>query len=668
MELFAKLELFSRTIENRFVFNLFDLLLCGVILLVILRGRRSPTGSTSARIDPFLWLAFFLLGASFGFQAFYAGAFLFFERRFPELRFDVLAHALQASAWLSLAASAYQRPKRGQTENTSSPACRRLSALFLMMPFARPLGTGLSWLSPRTDAILDLTTLLILGWVLFLFHRRPLGKGNLATAGVGFLFLAAVLHFGFFLATGAERSVVLWNFEQFSWSLALFTFAFAIGETSQDLFDRVFVRLQIAFILLASVMILVITQTEKTEYLAGIRGRSDQLAQFVRAHVDYFSRRNQGLSAAVEQEDLLRGLTLGFANLPELKLVRISAGRQLATFEIVEDGAIHHRVEATTFDRTDPTLDPDDYFLIHAVPLKGAVAGQVEFFGARQFLNRSTRKRIVVIFSLFTGMVTLSTLMIGLVVRSAGLKIQRQAREIKEQQQQLLQASKLAALGELAAGVAHEVNNPATTILSRASFLLSDHDGRPSDEREDLSAIVSQAQRIAQITRNLLVFSRPQALDIRAVSATRILAGGLHPLNQLLRERRIAVEEQAPPDVPAVLADEPSLVRALENIFRNAIDAMPEGGTITIRAAKDEGSRGTRVILEISDTGIGIEPDKLARIFDPFFTTKEVGKGTGLGLSIVHGIIKEHGGSIRVESQLGAGTKFVIALPAEHGL
>lgn len=668
MELFAKLELFSRTIENRFVFNLFDLLLCGVILLVILRGRRFPTGSASDRIDPFLWLAFFLLGASFSFQAFYAGAFLFFERRFPEARFDTVAHALQAGAWLALAAGAYQRRTRRKSENTSASPHRRLPVLFLLALFAGLLGAYFVWLSPRADAILGLTTLLILGLVLFLFHRRPLGTGNLATAGVGFLFLASALHFGFFLAPTAERSVALWNFEQFSWSLALFTFAFAIGETSQDLFDRVFVRLQVAFILLASVMILVITQTEKTDYLAGIRGRSDQLAQFIRAHVDYFSRRNQGLSAAVEQEDLLRGLTLGFANLPELKLVRIYAGRQLATFEIVDDGSIRHRVVPVALDHTDSTLDPDDYFMIHTVPLKGAVAGQVEFFGARQFLNRNTRKRIAVIFSLFTGMVTLSTLMIGLVVRGAGLKIQRQAREIKEQQQQLLQASRLAALGELAAGVAHEVNNPATTILSRASFLLSDHDGRPDDECEDLSAIVSQAQRIAQITRNLLLFSRPQALDVRSVPTARILANALHSFNELLRERGISVEEQVPPDVPAILADEPSLGRALENIFRNAIDAMPRGGTITVRAAKDRASRETRVLLEISDTGMGIEPDKLVRVFDPFFTTKEVGKGTGLGLSIVHGIVKEHGGSIRVESQLGAGTKFVIALPAEQGL
>jgi signal transduction histidine kinase len=114
-----------------------------------------------------------------------------------------------------------------------------------------------------------------------------------------------------------------------------------------------------------------------------------------------------------------------------------------------------------------------------------------------------------------------------------------------------------------------------------------------------------------------------------------------------------------------VLADENSLARALENLFRNAMDAMPGGGTLSIRAAK-EGPPGKGVRLEIADTGIGIPESHLARVFDPFFTTKEVGKGTGLGLSIVHGIIKEHHGTITVESQPGRGTKFVIALPAEE--
>jgi len=125
------------------------------------------------------------------------------------------------------------------------------------------------------------------------------------------------------------------------------------------------------------------------------------------------------------------------------------------------------------------------------------------------------------------------------------------------------------------------------------------------------------------------------------------------------------VDKEVEPGLKSVLADEDALGRALENLFRNAIDAMPHGGTLSIRAANGSPDDGW-VRLEISDTGAGIEPENIARVFDPFFTTKEVGKGTGLGLSIVHGIIKDHQGTIKVESRPHAGTSFVINLRMEE--
>jgi signal transduction histidine kinase len=178
-----------------------------------------------------------------------------------------------------------------------------------------------------------------------------------------------------------------------------------------------------------------------------------------------------------------------------------------------------------------------------------------------------------------------------------------------------------------------------------------------------LSTIVTQAQRITQITRGLLTFSRPHALDIQGIPVGLVIETAISAVDGLLASSRVSVEKNLQRDLPRVLADEDSLVRVLENLFRNAIDAMPDGGALQIRAVK-EGPSGVR--LEVSDTGIGIEPDNLARIFDPFFTTKEVGKGTGLGLSIVHGIIREHNGTVTVTSKPGVGTKFVIILPAEH--
>jgi len=463
----------------------------------------------------------------------------------------------------------------------------------------------------------------------------------------------------------AEGNVALWNVEQFSWSLSLFAFALAIGESNQELFDKVFVRLQVTFILLASVIMLVVTRAEKSEYLASIRSRSSQLAEFVVAHADYFRQRKEPLPAIVEREDFLQRVALGFGNLPELKIIRIVGDSQAITLEISENGQIQRRLEVLTASRSFPPMDSDNYFLIHALPLTTTPAGGVEFYSARGFLDPPIRKRIIFIFSLFTGMVCLSTLMIGLVVHGASATIRKQARKIEETQRQLVQAAKLAAVGELAAGVAHEINNPATTILSRASFLLSQKDAsRSPDDQEDLEAIVNQAQRIAQITRGLLLFSRPQSMRLRATPIEPIIETALHPVKSRLDAQHISVATDLEPGLPWVGADPDSLARALENLFRNAADAMPQEGTLRIRAATDN-SAGSALRLEITDTGMGIAPDNLERIFDPFFTTKEVGKGTGLGLSIVHGIIQEHYGTITVASQPGAGTTFTIILPTE---
>ncbi|MBI4456292.1 MAG: hypothetical protein HY644_10375 [Acidobacteria bacterium] len=661
MELLERLELFSRTVENRFVFGLFDLLLCGVIALVILRGWRAHTKLLSTKNQLFLFLGFSSLGASFALTAIFAGTFLFVERRLPEAPFDLLSHIFEGSAWLLLAASTHYQATDAQTGPARSPS---QSAVPLLLGF--PLLYLAEWmaqLQPKLDIVLDLVNLVLVAFILVLFYRRPLGGRKITTAAPALLCVAALMHVSSALVFEERLSVVFWNLEQFAWSLSLFSFALAIGETRSDLFDRIFVRLQVAFILLASLMILIITQTERTEYLTSIRSRSDQLAEFIRAQADYFLRQNEPLSALLEKEDFLHSITVGLGNLPELKIIRILADSDVATFEIADNGEIHRGMQTLPSAHPLSSLDADEYFPTHILPLT-ARSGEVELYGARRFLYQHIRKRIIVIFSLFTGMVALSTLMIGLVVRGASVTIKQQAREIEEGQRRLIQASRLASIGELAAGVAHEVNNPVTTILSRASYLLSEE--KPdvlAGYREDLSTIVTQAQRITKITRGLLTFSHTHVLDMKAVPIGPVIETAISAVDGLLASRQVAVEKSLQTDLPRVLADKDGLARALENLFYNAIDAMPDGGLLQIRAVKEDVSR---VRLEVSDTGIGIPSNNLTRIFDPFFTTKEVGKGTGMGLSIVHGIIREHNGNITVTSKPGMGTKFVITLPAER--
>jgi signal transduction histidine kinase len=661
MEPLEKLELFSRTFENRFIFNLFDVLLCGIIVLVILRAWRAQTKTIPVRNQLLLLLAFSSLGASFATKALLPGAFIFFRYRLPVASFESVFHMFQAGAWLLLAASAYPSPKPRQSR-ALIPGQLVFFFLLLSLPALLFLSGSLGNLTPKLMMFLDLANVILIAFTLVHIYRSPLGGRRYAVGALALIFVAASLDFVSSLNWGDKASLIFWNLEQFAWSFSLFICALAIGETSRNLSDKVFVRLQITFILLASLMLLVITQSEKADYFAGIRGRADHLAELMRQHVDTLRRQNEPLSAIVAREDLSKAIR-EFDNLPELKIVRISADNQIVTLEIADNG----EVSAPSSPSVSPPirLDTEEYFLIHALPLKTTSTGEVAFYGSREFLDQHIRRRIVFIFSLFTATVALSTLMIGLVVQGASAKIRGQAAEIEKAQKQLYQSSKLAAVGELAAGVAHEINNPATTILSLSSFWLSQNGGKPlAVDPEDLREVMTQAQRIARITTSLLEFSRPQILEMKAVPLDHVINLSLRLVDDLLTANRISVEKNLPREVIRVRGDEDSLVRALENLYRNSIDAMPEGGALSVGVFWEDRMR-KRVRLEITDTGQGIQKDHIDRVFDPFFTTKDVGKGTGLGLSLVHGIVKEHQGTITIESQLGRGTKFAIVLPTE---
>ncbi len=565
----------------------------------------------------------------------------------------------QAGAWLILATSVYPSPRFRQSR---APIRGQLLFSFLLLSLFALLFLSGSFgnLTPKLIMFLNLMNLILIAFTFVQIYRSPIDGRRYAAGALAMVFVAALLHLVSSLDWGDKASLIFWNLEQFAWSFSLFTCALAIGETSRSLSDKVFVRLQITFILLASVMLLVITQSEKSDYFASIRGRADQLAEFMRQHVDNLRQQNEPLSAIVAREDLSKAIR-EYDNLRELKIVRISADNQIVTLEIADNGEV-----STPNSLVSPSirLDPEEYFLIHALPLKTSSTGNIAFYGSREFLDQHIRRRIVLIFSLFTITVALSTLMIGLVVRGAGAKIRGQAREIEKAQNQLYQSSKLAAVGELAAGVAHEINNPATTILSLSSFWVSQNGGQPvAVDPEDLKEVMTQAQRIARITTSLLEFSRPQILEMKLVSLDRVIDLSLRLVDDLLIANRISVRKNRPREM-MLQGDEDSLVRALENLYRNAIDAMPEGGVLSVAVLWEDRMR-KRVRLEIADTGLGIQPDHLDRVFDPFFTTKEVGKGTGLGLSLVHGIVKEHQGTITIESQLGRGTKFIIVLPTE---
>ncbi|MCX8032143.1 MAG: response regulator [Thermoleophilia bacterium] len=251
-------------------------------------------------------------------------------------------------------------------------------------------------------------------------------------------------------------------------------------------------------------------------------------------------------------------------------------------------------------------------------------------------------------------------------------RISRDVTEEKKLEARLGQAQKMEALGQLASGVAHDFNNMLGVILGYTELALSKL--APHDElRADLAAVLEAAERSAELVRQLLTFSRRQPTTPQVVDLNAEIEANLGMLGRIIGET-IRVQFEAESDLGPVLIDRAQLSQVLINLSSNARDAMPLGGHIFIRTRKvlvNEGlpvatgivPPGEYIILEFVDTGVGMGQEILPRVFDPFFSTKEPGKGTGLGLSTVYGIVRQHGGYIDVESQLGHGTKFAIYFP-----
>jgi two-component system NtrC family sensor kinase len=227
-------------------------------------------------------------------------------------------------------------------------------------------------------------------------------------------------------------------------------------------------------------------------------------------------------------------------------------------------------------------------------------------------------------------------------------------------------AEKLAAVGRLAAGVVHEINNPLATISACAEALeqrVDEGDFAGLDAVEDLNEylglIKSEAFRCKSITTGLLDFSRLRTGDRHPLDLAEIIRSSANLVSHQKRGDSIKIELEIGDDLPMLNADGGQLQQAVIALATNAIDAMPDGGTLTFRAFAE----ARRVAIEVEDTGIGIPTEDLSKVFEPFFTTKEVGKGTGLGLAVCYGIITDHGGRLSVRSSVGKGTTFTIFLP-----
>lgn len=231
--------------------------------------------------------------------------------------------------------------------------------------------------------------------------------------------------------------------------------------------------------------------------------------------------------------------------------------------------------------------------------------------------------------------------------------------ELKNKEAQVIQSEKMATVGKLAAGIAHQINNPLANIVLYSQ--IHREETKEEETKKVLEIIEEEASLASKVVQGLLDFSRQREFKSERVQINDVIRKMLNILKPQLQYKKINLKLELSNSLPEVKGDSAKLLDALINIAANAIDAMEERGRLSIRTYK----RGRDVVVEIADTGVGIPEEHLSKIFDPFFTTKEVGKGTGLGLYITYSIIEKHGGRIEVKSRVGEGTTFRVFLPGE---
>jgi signal transduction histidine kinase len=242
------------------------------------------------------------------------------------------------------------------------------------------------------------------------------------------------------------------------------------------------------------------------------------------------------------------------------------------------------------------------------------------------------------------------------------LAIFLEAKQVEEQrrrlQEQLRHADRLATIGQLAAGVTHEINEPLAGILGLAQLIANDPD-LPEQAQRDNQRIIDSALYAREIVRKLMLFARQTPPSFTSIDVNEVVREGLFFLENRCAKEGIRLRRSLEESLPAVQGDPGQLTQALVNLVVNSIHATPQGGLIEVSTRRNDG----QIVLAVSDTGSGMAEEILTQVFVPFFTTKDIDKGTGLGLAVVSGIVEAHHGTIEVSSEVGRGTLFTIRLP-----
>lgn len=448
--------------------------------------------------------------------------------------------------------------------------------------------------------------------------------------------------------------------------LAAFSFAYEVFR-GPSLMAEFFVRLNWLFILLAAATMLIAERGFRYQYMELTRRQLWDFVETLRGILAGPVIRGESPEAAFQDAALVEEVVKAFSRYPDLHAVALQVRQSRMEIRIDPEGAVEIRptpVEALRPIPLEGRMEAHvgelqlDVPVVHREATVGAIQMKLRLHAMFQQIFRS----LLPIFGAFTTAVVLAGLLIGVVLFQAQKTIERQFREIHRANLELLQAAKLATLGELVASVAHDVATPLGSLLLGLDAIddrLAESPDDPvrRDLRQDVALLKGQVLRASGFIQHLLQIARAQPVEKRAVSVADLVRRALELVHSRVRRHRIRVVENGLFDLPPVWANEVQLEEVFLNVINNAVDAMPDGGVLAIEGQ----SQGGFAYIRFTDTGPGMDPAVQARVFEPFFTTKPA--GTGLGLTVSRRIVEAHGGSIRIVSEVGRGTTVEVRLP-----
>ncbi|MEE9569871.1 MAG: ATP-binding protein [Candidatus Binatia bacterium] len=651
--------------ENAFVFSLFDLLLSGLVFLVsltlLLQGRREPPPKRLYCLA----LSFFLFSGHFLLRT----VWLLHEMspQVPNelaLPWGLIISGLETGALISLVFVYLPWLLSG---NWLARVALALGA-GLLVGFTLHVSGPNRLLGPEGGSWQnDLFHILLLTMVLLLYFRSRRASSLFTASPLVVLLLSKGMASMRLLHLMEAEFLYLWNAEHFLKFVGLLLFALVLDRKSRNLYVQVFVRINLISIVVASVLILTIIETERKQYRSFAETNVQDFVEFLRGHILYFHRQGEPPRQILSNPQIIRRIVTEFGHFPDLRQVRLSIGDLRMEMSIDNAGMISQHFAPPGSNWQVPSASPLTWQRVVTLvdlPIysQRRLVGRVEVDEDLRSINARIALQMRIIFFVFTGLVFVSGLLVGFTVRNANRTIDRQYSELKQANQKLLHTAKLASVGQFVDGIAHEINNPTGIVVARADYLAdtAEEMALAPSLREDIEVIRRQANRISKIVRDLLVFSRPSVVKMESTDLNSVVKRTLALVQPALDRRNIELHYSTADSLPPIQGDSDRLEQVFTNIVNNAVDAMPTGGQLRVETGIDHDKN---VYVRFTDTGAGIDKEHLGDIFDPFFTTKGPDKGSGLGLAVSYGFIRDHNGSIDVESQPGQGSTFTVRLP-----